>query len=134
MTSFFTPTSNIALPEYSYRGACAAKSNVGTLPAVLVHGDLVGDVSSDLGEVFLGHGAEGAVAHAAGAGQHHPGPGVVGLDVVHQVVTGDALDVLSGTEDSSAQGSALVGNGVKVIKHDLLKIHLNLLHLSEIRN
>ena len=99
---------------------------------MLVNGDLVGNVSSDLGKVFLCHGAERAVADTTSASKHHPGSGVVSLDVVDQVVTGDALDVLGGSENSPAQGSALVRDGMKVVKHNLLEIHLDLLHLSVI--
>merc|ERR1719411_523395 len=101
------------------------------VPAVLVQGDLVGDINTDLAEVFLRHGAELRVVHPASAGQDHPGALVVGVDVVHQVVTADALDVLGGAEDGPAQGGALVGHGVEVVEHHVLQVHLNLLHLSE---
>ena len=100
---------------------------------MLVNGDLVGNVSPDLGKVFLSHGAQSAVTDTSGTSENHPGSSVVSLDVVDQVVTGDALDILGGAEDCPAKGSALVSDGVKVIKHNLLEIHLNLLHLSVIK-
>ena len=54
---------------------------------------------------------------------------VVGVDVVDQIVAGDALDVLGGSEDGSAQGRALVSHRVQVIEHHLLQVHVHLLHL-----
>ena len=88
-------------------------------------------VLTDLSEMLLRHGAEVTVTDTASSSQHHPWSLVVGVDVVDQVVTGDALDVLGGSEDGSAKGSSLVGNSMEMIKHNLLKIHLHLLHLPD---
>ena len=55
---------------------------------------------------------------------------VVGVDVVDQIIPGDALDVLGGAEDGPAQGRALVSHRVQVIEHHLLQVHVHLLHLS----
>ena len=43
------------------------------------------------------------MSDTTGAGKHHPGPSVVGLDVVDQVVAGDALDILGETKDGPAR-------------------------------
>jgi len=55
-------------------------------PAILSKRDLVFVISSDLGEVLLGEGAELAVINSSSSSQHHPRALVVGADVVGQVI------------------------------------------------
>ena len=43
----------------------------------------------------------------------------------------DGLDVLGGSQDGPAQRRSLVGDGVEVVEHDLLEVHLNLLHFAQ---
>merc|ERR1719481_720319 len=102
-----------------------------SVAAVHVKRDLVGVDVVDLGQVLVSKIAEFAVLHATSSSQDHAGALVVSLDVVHKVVSADGLDVLGWSQDGSAQGGSLVGHSVKVVKDDLLKIHLHLLHLPE---
>ena len=41
------------------------------------------------------------------------------------------MNVFGRPEDGPAERSLLVGDGVKVIKDDLLEVHFHLLHLAE---
>lgn len=60
-----------------------------------------------------------------------PVGGVVGLDVVHEVVSGQSSDVFLGAEDGAAQASAHEGSLVQVVE-DLFLIHfVDLHHLSQ---
>lgn len=54
-------------------------------------------------------GGRGDALDGAGADDDHAGGGVVGLDVVDEVVALEGLDVLSLTEDGQAEGGALGG-------------------------
>lgn len=96
-----------------------------------VQGDLSIVFVVDLAKVLIGQLAEILVVDSTGAGEDHAGSLVVSFDVVHKVVPCDALDVFGGAQDSAAQGGALVGDGVEVVENDLLKVHLDLLHLAE---
>ena len=90
-------------------------------------GRLVGETT----EVLLGETDELLVGDATGTDQDHAIGGVVGLDVVGEVVAGDGLDVLLGAKDRAAQGLALVGGGVQVVEDDLLQLLVNLLLLAQ---
>jgi hypothetical protein len=81
--------------------------------------------------VLLGELDELLVGDATGTDQNHAVGGVVGLDVVGQVVAGNGLDVLLGAEDRAAEGLALEGSGVEVVKDNLLELLVNLLLLTE---
>ena len=63
--------------------------------------------------------------------QDHAGALVMGFDVVNEVIAADAFDILGGTQNSSAERSSLVCNGVQVIENNLLEVHFNLLHFTE---
>ena len=63
--------------------------------------------------------------------ENHTIRGVVGLDVVSQVLAGDGLDVLLGAEDGATKGLALVSGGVEVVEDNLLKLLINLLLLAQ---
>ena len=91
----------------------------------------MGNTDSNFAEVLLSELAQLSMVNTASAGKHHAGALVVGLNVVSQVVPGDGLDVLGGAQDGPAKGGALVGDGVQVVEDDLLKVHLDLLHLSQ---
>ena len=52
-------------------------------------------------------------------------------DIVGQIIPANLLDILRGSEYSHAQGGALVGNGMEMVKYHLLYLLLHLLHLSE---
>lgn len=47
---------------------------------------------------------------------------VVGLDVVDEIVTLDALDVLLGSENGAAKRLALEGSGVEVVENNFLAV------------
>jgi hypothetical protein len=82
-------------------------------------------------EVLLGESHELLVGNATSTDQDHAVSGVVGLDVVGQVVPGDGLDVLLGAEDGASKGLGLVSSGVKVVEDNLLKLLVNLLLLAQ---
>lgn len=91
----------------------------------------LGGGSRELGEVLVGHLDELLVGNATGANENHAVGGVVVLDVVHELGTGDVTDVLTGAEDGAAEGLVLVGGSVKVVENNLLELLLNLLRLAE---
>ena len=91
----------------------------------------MGNINTNFAKVLLSQFAQLSMVNTASAGEHHAGALVVGLDVVDQVVPGDGLDVLGGAQDGPAKGGALVGDCVQVVKDDLLKVHLHLLHLAQ---
>ena len=82
-------------------------------------------------EVLLGEAHELLVGNATSTDQNHAVSGVVGLDVVGQVLPGDGLDVLLGTEDGASKGLGLVSGGVKVVEDNLLELLVNLLLLAQ---
>ena len=51
--------------------------------------------------------------------------------VIHQVLSIDPLNILSGSEYGPAEGRTLVGNGVEVVEYHLFHLLLHFLHLSE---
>ena len=51
--------------------------------------------------------------------------------IIHQVLSVDLLDILSGSEYGPPEGRALVGYGVEVVEYHLFHLLLHLLHLSE---
>lgn len=87
--------------------------------------------SRELGEVLVGHLDELLVGDATGANENHAVGGVVVLDVVHELGTGDVTDVLTGAEDGAAEGLVLVSGSVEVVEDDLLELLLNLLRLAK---
>lgn len=91
----------------------------------------LGGGSRELGEVLVGHLDELLVGNATGANENHAVGGVVVLDVIHELGTGDVTDVLTGAEDGAAEGLVLVGGSVKVVENNLLELLLNLLRLAE---
>ena len=74
----------------------------------------------DLAEMLGGELAEVVMVDSTGTGQDHAWALVMRLDVLDKVVTGHAFDVGGGAEDGAAQGGALVGHGVEVVKDNLL--------------
>jgi len=67
----------------------------------------------------------------AGTDEDHAVSGVVGLDVVDEVLSLDALDVLGGAEDGAAEWLSLESGGVEVVEDNFLELLVNLLGLSE---
>lgn len=51
---------------------------------------------------------------------------VVGVDVAGQIVSGDSLNVLLGSEDSATKRLTLERSGVQVIEHNLFQLLVNL--------
>ncbi|KAI3480564.1 hypothetical protein L1887_57284 [Cichorium endivia] len=93
------------------------------LDGALAHGEAA--------KVLLGELDERVVLDATGTDENHAVGGVVGLDVLGEVLTLDREDVLLGAEDGAAQRLALEGDRVKVVEHDLLLELVNLLLLAE---
>lgn len=82
-------------------------------------------------EVLLSEADELVVGDTTGTNEDHTVSGVVGLDVVNQVVPGDGLDVLLGAEDGTTEGLALESGGVEVVENNLLELLVNLLLLTQ---
>ena len=91
----------------------------------------LGGLGGQLGEVLVGHLNKLLVGDAAGTDENHAVGRVVVLDVVGELSPGDVADVLAGAEDGAAQGLALVGSGVQVVKDNLLELLLHLLGLAQ---
>ena len=70
--------------------------------------------------MLLGELNQLSVWNTTGTNQDHTVSSVVGLDVAVQVVPGDGLNVLLGSEDSAAERLVLVCGCVKVIENDFL--------------
>lgn len=88
---------------------------------------LAGKVS----EVLLSKTDELVMGDTAGTNENHAVSGVVGLDVVDQVITLDALDVLLGSEDGAAERLVLESSGMQVVENNLLELLVNLLLLTQ---
>lgn len=88
---------------------------------------LVGETA----EVLLSEANELLVGDTTSTNKDHAVSGVVGLDVVGQVLAGDGLDVLLGAEDGATEGLTLVSGGVKVVEDNLLELLVNLLLLAQ---
>ena len=82
-------------------------------------------------KVLLGQSDELLVGDTTSTNQDHAVSGVVGLDVVDQVLPLDGLDVLLGTEDSATKRLALESSGVEVVENNLLELLVNLLLLTQ---
>ena len=88
-------------------------------------------LNGHVAKVLLGELDELVVGDAAGTDENHTVGSVVGLDVVGQVVAGDGLDVLLGSEDGAAEGLVHKGSRVQVVKDNLLELFVDLLLLAE---
>lgn len=136
----------IVLPAHTLDG----KGNVGGGESVIAESDFGTDelggplllkgeslggrgrgLAGEATEVFLGQSDELLVGDTTSTNQDHAVRGVVGLDVVGQVVTGDGLDVLPGTKDGTTEGLGLVRGGVEVVEDNLLQLLVNLLLLTQ---
>jgi hypothetical protein len=71
------------------------------------------------------------VGDTSGTNKDHAVSGVVGLDVVLEIGTLDALDVLLGSKDGASEGLALESGCVKVVKNNFLELLVNLLLFAE---
>jgi hypothetical protein len=90
-----------------------------------------GGLAGEGTEVLLSQLNELLVGDATSTDQNHAVSGVVGLDVVGQVIPGDSLDVLLGTEDGATKGLVLESSGVQMVKDNLLELLVNLLLLTQ---
>lgn len=62
--------------------------------------------------MLLGQFNKLLMGNAAGTDENHPVSGVVALDVVGELGSGDVADVLAGTQDGAAQGLVLEGSSM----------------------
>ena len=85
----------------------------------------------DVAEVLLGQLDELLVRDTTGTDEDHAVGGVVGLDVVGQVIAVDGLDVLLGAEDGAAERLVHEGGGVQVVEDNLLELLVNLLLFAQ---
>mmetsp|Transcript_184 Transcript_184/g.478 ORF Transcript_184/g.478 Transcript_184/m.478 type:complete len:353 (+) Transcript_184:209-1267(+) len=95
--------------------------------------DLCGGLAAggELGELGLHLLHQGVVVHGARAHHHHALRGVVGGDVLRQVLLANRADVLRRAQDAAAQRAVLEGGGVQVVEEHLLGDTLHLLHLAK---
>lgn len=103
--------------------------------ALLLSGDSRGGggvrLAGEATEVLLSEADELVVRDTTGTNENHAVSGVVGLDVVDQVITLDALDVLLGSKDGAAERLVLVSSSVQVVENDLLELLVDLLLLTQ---
>ena len=83
------------------------------------------------GEVLLGELNELGVWDTTSTDEDHAVSGVVGLDVVNEILALDGLDVLGWAKDGAAEWLSLESGGVKVVENNLLELLVNLLRLAE---
>ena len=88
-------------------------------------------LAREAAEVLLGQADKLLVGNATSANQDHAVSGVVGFNVIGQIVTGDGLNVLLGAKDGATKRLALEGGGMKVVKDNLLELLVNLLLLAQ---
>ena len=136
----------IVLPAQTLDG----KGNVGRGKSVITESDFGADelgsplllkreslggrgrgLAGEATEVLLGQSDELLVGDTTSTNQDHAVSGVVGLDVVDQVLPLDGLDVLLGTEDGATKRLALESSGVEVVENNLLELLVNLLLLTQ---
>lgn len=90
-----------------------------------------GGLGRKVGKVLLGELDELLVGNTTSTNEDHAVSGVVGLDVILEVLALDAQDVLAGSKNRPAEGLALVSGGVQVVEDDLLNLLVNLLALAD---
>lgn len=128
----------IIIPAYTLD----SNSNVGSVHGIITNTDLgpnevgllllSGDAgcTRETGEVLLGEVDKLLVRNTPRANEDHTVGGVVCLNVVNQIIAGDALDVFAGSEDGATKGLALESSGVKMVEYNLFKLLVNFLLLS----
>lgn len=94
-------------------------------------GRVVRSLSGQSSEVLFGEFNKLLVGNATSTNEHHAVSGVVGLDVVFQVLALDGLDVLLGAKNGTSEGLALECGSVQVVEDNLLKLLVNLLLFPE---
>lgn len=103
--------------------------------ALLLKGKSLGGrgrgLAGEATEVLLSQSDELVVGDTTSTNQDHAVRGVVGLDVVGQVIPRDSLDVLLGTKDGTTEGLALECGGMEVVENNLLQLLVNLLLLAQ---
>lgn len=82
-------------------------------------------------KVLLGEVDKLLVGNTASSHENHAVGSVISLDVVLQVGTLKALDVLLGAEDCPSERLALESGGVEVVEDDFLELLVDLLLLPE---
>lgn len=106
----------------------ADKLGLGTRALAELDGVLT---DGEVAKVLLGKLDKRVVLDATSTDKDHAVSSVVGLDVLGEVVTLDGEDVVLGPEDGAAEGLALEGNSVEVVKDNLLLELVDLLLLTE---
>mmetsp|Transcript_29054 Transcript_29054/g.53396 ORF Transcript_29054/g.53396 Transcript_29054/m.53396 type:complete len:452 (-) Transcript_29054:12-1367(-) len=105
-----------------------------------VKGGLLRNERANSGAVVLiGDGAEGRlseldkgiVVDGTGSGEDHAGAPVVSLNVLNEVITGDAANVLLRTKDGTTKRGVLESSSMEVVKDLLVGLLVNLLHFPE---
>mmetsp|Transcript_5843 Transcript_5843/g.16362 ORF Transcript_5843/g.16362 Transcript_5843/m.16362 type:complete len:335 (-) Transcript_5843:233-1237(-) len=85
----------------------------------------------ELGEVLLRRLDQRGVIDAPRRGNHHAVSRVVRRNIVHQVLLGDRPHIIRRPENGAPERTVLERSRVQVIKHNLLRHALNLLHLAQ---
>ena len=120
------------------RNRVVTESDIGTdeLRSLLLlsgngHGSRARGLAGEVAKVLLSESDQLIVRNTTSSNQDHAVSGVVGLDVVDQVLPLDGLDVLLGTEDGATKRLALESSGVEVVENNLLELLVNLLLLTQ---
>lgn len=82
-------------------------------------------------EVLLSKLNQLSVRDTTSTDENHTVSGIVGLDVVDQVIALDALDVFGRTKDSASQRLALEGSCMEVVKDNFLQLLVDLFGFSK---
>lgn len=82
-------------------------------------------------EVLLGQLNKLLMGNTAGSDKDHAVRGIVVLDVVGKLGSGDVADVLARAQNGTAQGLPLEGSSVQMVENNLLNLLLNLLRFAQ---
>ena len=92
---------------------------------------ILGTATGKAGKVLLGKLDQFLVRNSTSANENHAVSGIVVLDVVDELRSGNVADVLTGTQDGPPEGLVLESGGVQVVKDDFLKLLVHLFLFSE---
>lgn len=120
------------------RNRVVTESDIGTdeLRSLLLlsgngHGSRARGLAGEVAKVLLSESDQLIVRNTTSSNQDHAVSGVVGLDIVDQVVAGDALDVFLRAKNRAAKRLVLESSRVQVIEDNLLELLVNLLLLTQ---
>mmetsp|Transcript_12665 Transcript_12665/g.15988 ORF Transcript_12665/g.15988 Transcript_12665/m.15988 type:complete len:228 (+) Transcript_12665:844-1527(+) len=69
--------------------------------------------------------------HSSGTCNHHSAAGIMGRNIITQVLLGQRTNILFGAQNCTTQSRPLKSSRVQMIQHQLLLLLINLTHLSQ---